>query len=1080
MKKISFAIAAICLAALNACSPARVEAPRTDEGLYSYTFNLSHDPDTKVYLAEGDRPTWEDGDIAAIYDAYGHELNMACDVTAGNPPQMTANLYCQLDPGDVLYCYAPYYANAGWYADSLVVNLAPYQDGTIAAMPMAADPLPVTSAIADGASIPTLSFHNLASILEFRVFSENEDICAEYVTNISFKAEDNIAGEAMIDMTAITPDNESSLALSGFDISEVYTCPGEPVAVVSSKSAAVPVHMVIAPGVHSGVITVTTTVATYSFPISSVSFGRNRIKPIALCLTEDKREQTASGYKLVTSLDALESGSYVIAGRTEGTYHALTKNPGSSSGKLASKVVTVTGDVISENEGAEFAYTLTFTDGRVTVANGSEYLVGVSGKSDLEWSKTAKSWNVSYGKAGTFRLSGAVDASRAIAYRLNNSVDFFGHYATQNLTEGSDYHDLELFKLGSAPITPPTTGEVQLQAPVLRSVDASVSYDCIKILWTADPNATAGYWCTVSGGSGSVEPQLVYSDGTKCSLELYGLDPETEYTISVYAVAHEESDGPQTVVYKQSTTSSITLKTTSVPVQGSGDWVLVTDVSQLSEGDEVVFVNRENAVVAGDIDGAIMARVSGVGFSSDGTVITTLPDDAMVMKLGTDGGLWTFASPDGNLLGATAVKKLAWSSGTTKWSISIAANGNSTIQNNTSSYGNLQYNVSSPRFTTYTSTQAPVQIYHRFAEVSGHARLTMSTVSCITRKTDELTFSWNPVGKASAYVVRFDGGDPQETTATTYTAKNLQEGTGYTITVYAVSADEHFDDSDPKSCTAYTLKSGGGATGEACRGWFELPAQKDDDHNGIDDLNMDYYYSWTMRADAPAIRNFSCCYSKSMMHPVWVAAPMHSSYKGGSGRNDSYRADPNIRCAQSSSYSGYTRGHMVGSSDRTVSVATNKQAFYYSNIGAQLSSGFNTGGGAWNNLEEFVDGQWCSDTLYQVIGCIFETFTDQYGSTITKKTGTNGGGSAFQVPTAYYKVLLRTKKGNTGKRVDQCSPDELKCVAFILSHKANQSHKPCAKDMYTVEEVERLTGLTFFVNVPDAPKGTFSASDWGL
>lgn len=262
-------------------------------------------------------------------------------------------------------------------------------------------------------------------------------------------------------------------------------------------------------------------------------------------------------------------------------------------------------------------------------------------------------------------------------------------------------------------------------------------------------------------------------------------------------------------------------------------------------------------------------------------------------------------------------------------------------------------------------------------------------------------------------------------------------------------------------------------------GWFELPVQTDVDNNGIDDVNPDYYYSHTFRADATNIRNFSSCYSKSKIHPVWVAAPMHKCYLGSSGRNDSYKSDPNIKCTQSPKFTGYTRGHMIGSSDRTVSVATNRQAFYYSNIGAQLSSGFNTGGGAWNNLEDRVDGYLCADTLYQVIGVVFQTWTDKYGKTVNAQTGSNSVGT-FQVPTGWYKVLLRTKNGNTGKRVDECSRDELQCVAFMLGHYSNHQHKPSTSDMYPVTEIEKLTGLTFFPNVPNAPKDEFKASDWGF
>lgn len=264
-----------------------------------------------------------------------------------------------------------------------------------------------------------------------------------------------------------------------------------------------------------------------------------------------------------------------------------------------------------------------------------------------------------------------------------------------------------------------------------------------------------------------------------------------------------------------------------------------------------------------------------------------------------------------------------------------------------------------------------------------------------------------------------------------------------------------------------------------CPAWFELPAQKDADANGIEDSDKDLYYSWTMRTDAPG-RNFSACYSKSMRHPVWVAAPMHKCFKGNTRRSEAWQKDPAIGCDQSYKYQDYTRGHMIGSSDRTVSEAANRQVFYYSNIGAQLRDGFNSGNGAWNYLESLVDDNWCRDTLYQVVGCIFDTFTDKYGNTKYRHEGVNGAGKRFQVPTAWYKVLLRTKKGNTGKRVDQCTADELQCAAFILLHENNEGHRPCKKDMYTVDELEKLTGLDFFVNVPNAPEDRCKASDWGL
>ncbi len=246
--------------------------------------------------------------------------------------------------------------------------------------------------------------------------------------------------------------------------------------------------------------------------------------------------------------------------------------------------------------------------------------------------------------------------------------------------------------------------------------------------------------------------------------------------------------------------------------------------------------------------------------------------------------------------------------------------------------------------------------------------------------------------------------------------------------------------------------------------WAELPEEQDDKKG-------DYYYAYHMRADKSDVRNYTVCYSKDKMCPVWVASPMHNCYKGSANRTNAYQDDPDIPLTENGKWSGYTRGHMLGSSDRLVSTATNKQVFYHSNIAPQLGyvngGGFNTGGGVWNNLESFTDGQWCSDTLYLVNGAYWANNNKRVSGTV--------------IPTHYYKVMLRTKSGNSGKAVWNCTRDELKCAAFIVEHNTNQHGvKPHKGMMRSVEEMEKMTGHKFFTNVPNAPKDSYNASDWGL
>ena len=271
--------------------------------------------------------------------------------------------------------------------------------------------------------------------------------------------------------------------------------------------------------------------------------------------------------------------------------------------------------------------------------------------------------------------------------------------------------------------------------------------------------------------------------------------------------------------------------------------------------------------------------------------------------------------------------------------------------------------------------------------------------------------------------------------------------------------------------------------------WAELPvAVYTKEGNYLHSDNKTLYYAHHLCAGSEknaqrngSARNYTVCYSADHHCPLWVAAPRHRSYESGASRTDAYGKDPkipsNIQYSSKDTGGGCNKGHMLGSAERLSSTATNKQVFYYTNIAPQYSDTFNTGGGAWNNLEDHVDGLVCSDTLYVVIGCYFDSFTKN-GASASPKTISFGGRSDVSCPTMFYYALLRTKKGNSGKRVQDCSASELQCAAFTICHKMAKGHKPQAADMMSIAELEKLTGITYFPNVKNAPKSSYSASDW--
>lgn len=253
------------------------------------------------------------------------------------------------------------------------------------------------------------------------------------------------------------------------------------------------------------------------------------------------------------------------------------------------------------------------------------------------------------------------------------------------------------------------------------------------------------------------------------------------------------------------------------------------------------------------------------------------------------------------------------------------------------------------------------------------------------------------------------------------------------------------------------------------KGWAEMPAE-------VGDANLEYGYHYKLPSNNK-LRNYSFCFDKEKHCALWVAYPLHRCYTEGSGhRTNAWGYDPcciddvyepNLKNAYypqgGSSYS-HSRGHQLPSADRLASDADNATTFYYTNMTPQLQS---LNGASWGALEGDLRDKWmCSDTLYVVTGAHFDP---GYGYAYDNK----GAGKACAVPTHYYKVILRTKSGSSGKWVGNCSASELKCVGFWFEHKGG-----AARQTMSVAEIEEKTGLTFFPNVPNAPKTVYNASEW--
>lgn len=251
--------------------------------------------------------------------------------------------------------------------------------------------------------------------------------------------------------------------------------------------------------------------------------------------------------------------------------------------------------------------------------------------------------------------------------------------------------------------------------------------------------------------------------------------------------------------------------------------------------------------------------------------------------------------------------------------------------------------------------------------------------------------------------------------------------------------------------------------------WAEMPLVKENDGN--------LYVTHMTKASGKTMRNYSMCYDPDVKAALWIAYPLHDCYtRKAVDRTDEWGYDPLIEPKyqvnmEKGMGNGYDRGHQIPSADRVASYDMNVQTFYYTNMTAQVGAGMNQD--IWNNLENMIRNEYiCRDTLYVVTGCVMTTEDDTQVKWVSNR---NGGQVA--VPKAYFKVLLRTKSGNTGKAVDNSNATT---IGFWYENRRYSYSTPRVSDVKSVDEIERLTGFTFFPQISDEIKETKDLARWGF
>ena len=253
---------------------------------------------------------------------------------------------------------------------------------------------------------------------------------------------------------------------------------------------------------------------------------------------------------------------------------------------------------------------------------------------------------------------------------------------------------------------------------------------------------------------------------------------------------------------------------------GASTWTLVTDASSLRAGDILVIASNTEDKTAGDISSQVMTEVAST-FSTDKSTITSLGTNTIELTLDGSEGAWTLTSSSG-LLGATAVKKLAWGSGTTTWEISISG-GDATIQNGTESYGRFLHNVNTPRFTTYTSSTSTSMLLPQLYRKGGGVSYSDYGTTCVVCALTSISLNTDAVKKlttAGDKTVTVSYTENEETRTATYTI-NVAELVKHSVTWKTCGGTtfktEQYVDGDP--LVLPSPAPGANTEGKAFFGW---------------------------------------------------------------------------------------------------------------------------------------------------------------------------------------------------------------------------------------------------------------------
>jgi len=207
---------------------------------------------------------------------------------------------------------------------------------------------------------------------------------------------------------------------------------------------------------------------------------------------------------------------------------------------------------------------------------------------------------------------------------------------------------------------------------------------------------------------------------------------------------------------------------------------------------------------------------------------------------------------------------------------------------------------------------------------------------------------------------------------------------------------------------------------------------------------------------------WAASYNPKRLDANWVSWQLLAADLGNTDRTDAFAEDlalpDSIRKVTPKDYvhSGYDKGHMCPSADRTSTVEANTATFLMTNMQPQLHV---LNAGPWEGLERYERSLAMQGKQLEIIA----------GAVFTNSTETIGPGIA--VPTANFKIVVVMNPGQTAGDVTESTP----VYAVIMPNTQEAKGTKWTQYLVSVDEVEQKTGYDFLSKVPEAVQKVIEA-----